>query len=220
MGLFDIFKKRPEKRADFFSFPSCPKCGTRARPATTEESAVFGVFASLPKTMTWKCPNCSITFVNPLEHGQIDELRMYLKEEIEITERKANDQKKNLKSIMEHTEKGYGYYQKGEYDLAIMEYEAALELDPENSNTRISLGNVYKAKGDIDRAIEEYQQLLAIDPNLAQAYYNLGDAYREQGKNKEAIDSYRKFINLVRHQHVPSVIRRTEELIRQMESEI
>lgn len=217
MGLFYIFKKRTEKRANYFSFPSCPKCNTRARPATSE-AAIFNVIGSLPKTMTWKCPNCSVTFVNPLESGQIEESQMYLKEEIEKTKKEANSQKNNLTSLMEHTEKGYGYYQKGQYDLAIKEYEAALELDTKNPNSRISLGNAYKAKGDIDRAIEEYRLLLAIDPNLAQAYYNLGDVYREKGNNKEAIVSYRKFISLVRQQHVPSLIRKTEELVRQLEN--
>lgn len=64
-------------------FPSCHKCGSRTRPATADEAAIFGGINLLPGMMTWQCPKCGGSFVRPLEPHQADEVRRYFQQEDE-----------------------------------------------------------------------------------------------------------------------------------------
>jgi hypothetical protein len=62
-------------------FPSCQQCGSRTRPATANEAAIFGGASALPGMLTWQCPSCGGSFVRPLEANPVDEVRRYLKQE-------------------------------------------------------------------------------------------------------------------------------------------
>jgi tetratricopeptide (TPR) repeat protein len=65
-------------------------------------------------------------------------------------------------------------YQKGDIDGAIMEFKAALLLDPSNVNVHNSLGVCYGVLGDYGEALEEFEEAIRIDPEEAMALYNAG----------------------------------------------
>jgi tetratricopeptide (TPR) repeat protein len=129
-------------------------------------------------------------------------------------------QKKQSQSIFDHFDRGYRYCEKGQYDLAIKEYEAAHRIEPENLNVIVGLGNVYRKKGDFGLAVTQYRRALKIDPNLAQSYLNIGEVCEEQGKVQEAIECFQKFADLVRPKYMPSVVRDAEERIRRLKEEL
>ena len=52
-----------------------------------------------------------------------------------------------------------------DFDRAIKEFEAALEIDPKREATLYNLGVVYFRKGDLDRSKEILARLEAINPN-------------------------------------------------------
>lgn len=85
------------------------------------------------------------------------------------------------------------YARNGLYKSAEKEFDAVLELDPDNSAVYNNRGNIYFNKQDFERAIESYayaEQLAANDAgvkmNLAMAHYKLGDLQTANGKYKEA----------------------------------
>jgi tetratricopeptide (TPR) repeat protein len=76
------------------------------------------------------------------------------------------------------------------------EYLAAIELNPNESQTHIDLGILVASTGDLDNALSHYTNALAIDPHDAEAHYNAGAALSHQKKFAEAVEHFRRAIEL------------------------
>ena len=74
---------------------------------------------------------------------------------------------------------GHAYLLKGEYGLAIKDFNKALKIAPEYKITYFNRAAAYKAKGEYGLAIKDYTKALEIDPKYPEAYNNL-----ENLKNK------------------------------------
>jgi len=74
---------------------------------------------------------------------------------------------------------------------AIVYYEVALDLEPEDPILWLNAGTLYRKLDQQKTAIEAYHRTLSIDPNNARAHYNLGAIYDEQGKYEDAIEEYK-----------------------------
>ena len=73
--------------------------------------------------------------------------------------------------------RGDAYYSQGKYDLAIIVYKKALELDPENVYALNNIGDAYYKQGKYDLAISAYKKALEMDPENVYMLNNLGNAY-------------------------------------------
>lgn len=91
---------------------------------------------------------------------------------------------------------GLAYHRKGNYDRAIIEYTAALRLNPRFAKALQNRGAAWFSKGDIDRAINDFNQALNINAELAQASYNRGVAWERKGEFKKALADYKKAYHL------------------------
>ena len=85
------------------------------------------------------------------------------------------------------------YARNGLYRAAEKEFDAVLDVDPDNSAVYNNRGNIYFGKQDFERAIESYayaEQLASNDAgvkmNLSMAHYKLGDLQMANSKYKEA----------------------------------
>ncbi len=79
------------------------------------------------------------------------------------------------------------YFDEGEYEKAIPEFQSVIELAPNNADVYVALGLCYHSLGRYQDAIEEYQKAIEIDPEQANAYANIGYAYgtlRQRDKEK------------------------------------
>jgi len=92
--------------------------------------------------------------------------------------------------------RGNGYRAKGNIDLAILDYNQALQLDPQYAIAYNSRGNAYHDKGDNDLAIADYNQALRLDPSLIAAYNGRADAYAAKGNYAFAVADYTTSIKL------------------------
>jgi protein O-GlcNAc transferase len=101
------------------------------------------------------------------------------------------------------------YY--GDLGTTSHQLQQLVELEPNNINAWLDLGNVYLGQGNYEKAIETYLHLLTLDSFLPEAYYNLAVAYqyqdnaalgdyylgeiaRIQGDYHQAIDYYRSYL--------------------------
>ena len=92
--------------------------------------------------------------------------------------------------------RGLAYYDKGDDDRAIAEYNEAIRLDPKFAYAYSSRGLAYDHKGDLDRASPDYNEAIRLDPKYAQAYFNRGNAYYQKGDDDRAIADYNEAIRL------------------------
>jgi tetratricopeptide (TPR) repeat protein len=99
-------------------------------------------------------------------------------------------------SASAYRSRGAAYIDKGEYDLAIADFDHSIKLDPKSSATYNIRGNAYFAKRDFDRAIANYDQAIGLDPKYATAYNNRGKAWSAKGEADLARADYAAAIRL------------------------
>ena len=100
------------------------------------------------------------------------------------------------RKIVDDVEKGNSYFEKGDYEKAIMAYEKAIERNPEDAGAYKNLGITHTRRGDYERAITAYEIAIERNPEDAKAYFNLGYNYGERGDYEKAITAYEKAIEL------------------------
>ncbi|MCC6502814.1 MAG: tetratricopeptide repeat protein [Deltaproteobacteria bacterium] len=91
----------------------------------------------------------------------------------------------NVLSYNEHMKLGAIYESKGEYELALREYEGALAIDKKEPGARFAMGNVRLKMKDYSRAEEEFLKSIDESPS-PDAYNNLSWVYMEQGRVEDA----------------------------------
>ena len=84
---------------------------------------------------------------------------IYLKQALkELSEEEAEN------AILVHNALGYAYFAQDQFDLAVREYKAALEIRPDYVTALNNLANAYERKQMIPQALEVYEQSLATEP--------------------------------------------------------
>jgi len=102
-----------------------------------------------------------------------------------------------------HLKAGNGFASAGQYAEAVEEYEAALELDPDNVDVMTNLGVAYYQLGQPSMAIDIYNKAIAIAPEDADIRSNLAAAYVQQYEPEGtteplemALEQYQKAVEL------------------------
>ena len=82
----------------------------------------------------------------------------------------------------------------GQYELALKEFEQALEQVPpeQHSIVHANRGAAMMSVGDVEGAVEAFNQALAVDPDHLEALHNKGVALSELGKLEEACKCFER----------------------------
>jgi tetratricopeptide (TPR) repeat protein len=70
--------------------------------------------------------------------------------------------------------RGSAYYDKGEYDIAISDFNDALRTGPPSGIIFHNRGNAWRGKGDYSKAIADYDQAIRLGPPSAFSWQNRG----------------------------------------------
>jgi tetratricopeptide (TPR) repeat protein len=107
---------------------------------------------------------------------------------------------------IQHTDNSYSagpfielgdfYFDEGEYDDSLTQYQEALIREPGNVTAQMNMGRLYSRIGNFDKAIEIYKALIETNPNLAIAHYNLAGVYFRNEKPTYAIREYKSALEL------------------------
>lgn len=100
---------------------------------------------------------------------------------------------KSALSYDEHMRLGAIYESKGEYELALREFESALAIDKKEPGARFAMGNVRLKMKEYEKAEVEFLKSIEANPS-PDAYNNLSWVYIEQGRVDEARESANKAI--------------------------
>lgn len=92
-------------------------------------------------------------------------------------------------------DRGVMYSEKGQYDLALSEFNKALERDPMLAEAYNNRGITYSRKGQYDLAISDFTKALEIKPD-AKAYYNRGITYAIKGQFDLALSDLKRSLEI------------------------
>jgi tetratricopeptide (TPR) repeat protein len=108
----------------------------------------------------------------------------------------ADIHQKFPKYAVAYNQLGLAYAAKGQLDLAIQDYNKAIELDPTYTAAYYNRGVVHHTKDQFDLAIQDYCKAIELDPKLASAYFNRGLAYKAKGQPELSEKDFKKAIEL------------------------
>ncbi len=82
------------------------------------------------------------------------------------------------------------------YDLALQEFQRALEVDLHNADALEGLAGTYERMGRLADAEATFKKAVALRPDYWSGYNSLGMFYTRKGNNQEAITQFRHVIEL------------------------
>ena len=96
----------------------------------------------------------------------------------------------------DHFEAALSSQRAGDFESALLHYQALLESNEFNAKVHNNLGLLYHERGLTYEADHAFQRALAIDPRYVKAHNNLGVARLRQGRNDEATAAFRTALRL------------------------
>jgi serine/threonine-protein kinase len=84
----------------------------------------------------------------------------------------------------------------GKHDLALQEFQHALQLDPKDAVALGGLARSYETSGRVADAEKAFQEANALRPDDWMGYNNLGAFYDRQGKYPQAIGAYQQALKI------------------------
>ncbi len=84
----------------------------------------------------------------------------------------------------------------GEYDLAVNNYNKAVELNPTAVAVYLSRGRAFYGKKDYALAVADYSKAIELNPKESTVYFIRGDSYEKMGDVQKAVIDYQKAVEL------------------------
>ncbi|MBI2136362.1 tetratricopeptide repeat protein [Candidatus Woesearchaeota archaeon] len=94
------------------------------------------------------------------------------------------------------TENASAKSKKGDLEGALVYFNQAIKLNPNDANAYNNRGNAKRKKGDLEGALEDYDTAIKLNPNEVNAYYNRGIVKSEKGDLEGARADYDQAIKL------------------------
>lgn len=102
--------------------------------------------------------------------------------------------------------------------FAILAAQRAVQLDPTNPQSYITLGGIYYQLGQWNNAETQFQQAINLKPDYANAYYNLGHALEQSGDLKGALTQFQTVKQLVAND--PANLKKINDEIAALEQQL
>jgi serine/threonine-protein kinase len=84
----------------------------------------------------------------------------------------------------------------GKHDLALQEFQHALQMDPKDADALSGLARSYEQSGRIADAEKTFKEAIALRPEDWTGYNKLGAFYDGQGKYLQAVEAYQQALRL------------------------
>ena len=99
-------------------------------------------------------------------------------------------------SVALYNLRGSAYYDKGEDDIAIADFNDALRIGPPSGIIFHNRGNAWRSKGEYAKAIADYDQSIKLGPPSAFSWQNRGISKRALGDLDGALADINEAIRL------------------------
>jgi type IV pilus biogenesis/stability protein PilW len=91
-----------------------------------------------------------------------------------------------------HNKIGMAYLNEGKIQLAFVEFQKAIQVEPNNKDIAYNLGITYLQLEDYENAKLYFLKAVTLDPKFADAYNNLGVTYMQLQQWREAVRAFQK----------------------------
>jgi tetratricopeptide (TPR) repeat protein len=92
-------------------------------------------------------------------------------------------------NAIDYNNRGLIYFQSGETQKALCDYNTALQLNPNLASAYNNRANYYAVCGDFQSAIADYDRALDLNPSYVRAWINRGITLRDLEQYEEAIEN-------------------------------
>jgi len=97
---------------------------------------------------------------------------------------------RNQASANDYNNRGLIYFQIGQYDKAVADYNKALQLKPDLAAAYNNRANYYAAKKQLEKALADYDRAIDLNPVHVRALINQGITYRDLKLYDRAIENF------------------------------
>lgn len=94
---------------------------------------------------------------------------------------------KSTQKASTHKDMGKDFFRSGQYQMAEVEFNKALSLDPENAEISKDMALLYYNQGRFQEAYEQSKKAIALDRTLKEAYVVLASLYARKGRPDDAL---------------------------------
>jgi len=102
----------------------------------------------------------------------------------------------NYSTVEAYISLGHQYYQEKNWQEALLNYQKAIEIDPNSPLIYYQIGDIYQNLKQWENAIAAFQQEITINPNLSWSYFFMGNSLIQLRLWKPAIDAYLNALKL------------------------
>lgn len=95
-----------------------------------------------------------------------------------------------------HMDRGRSFNRGGDVERAIVEFEAALVVDPGSAEAHYSLGHSMVLLGNLDAARGEFEETVRLQPDHASALQNLGTLEARRGGFDAAVGYFERLVQV------------------------
>jgi len=99
-----------------------------------------------------------------------------------------------LQSLYGSYLKGLAYFNNGEYEQSLKEFENAQSIDSSSSHIRIKIAFVFMRLGKLDKAQKEFEEVKSLDPDKLEASLGLIFIYSYLGEKDKLESEYGYFL--------------------------
>lgn len=96
-----------------------------------------------------------------------------------------------------YRKRGFALRRLNELEQAIIDFDRAIELDPEYARAYASRGSAYRKLEKYEQAMGDYNRALEINPNYAWAYYGRAEVHRLQKEYVQAISDLNRALEVI-----------------------
>jgi tetratricopeptide (TPR) repeat protein len=108
-------------------------------------------------------------------------------------QRKAQEKRAEFsKAVKTHFENGVKLSDQEMYDEALLEFNSALELDPQQPGIIARIADIQSKQGKNDLALANYDKAIELDPTDPVLHTNRGVVLSKMGKIEESRESFKK----------------------------
>lgn len=99
-----------------------------------------------------------------------------------------------------HYKLGYSFLIDQQLQPAFVEFQKAVELNPNDRDTRYALGHIYFLQENFAEAEREFKRVVKIDPKYAEGWNYLGKVYDEVGRTDLALQHFDRALTFPQYQ--------------------